>query len=175
MPQRDDVGLASNWTRELEMSQVEFDERIVAEVLKEMPITFDHPMTTAEIAEVEPTLRAVIERHTEGNAVLAEGIMRSLLQQMHGYGPLEPLFVGPGATSITEIQITPARGEPPRVFVVREGRRSPGPGRPSRPTKRYTTGSARRRTRWTSPGTNSTRSPTSGSTTAAASTRWVSA
>ncbi len=99
----------------------------MADVLSEVDIRFDHPMTDGEIEEIAPVLRAAIERQVPDNPGHVSEILRDLMQQMRGYGPLEPLFLGAGSREITEIQVTPVRGGAPRIFVVRHGREEPWP------------------------------------------------
>ena len=124
---RQEVEIAHDWATELEVSQVQQNERIMADVLSKVDVRFDHPMTDGEIEEITPILRAAIERQIPDDPAHVSEVLRGLVQQMRGYGPLEPLFLGEDARDITEIQITPVREGAPRVFVVRHGQEEPWP------------------------------------------------
>lgn len=115
----------TSWRTLLDQASVEQDESIIEEILSEVDLPLGGLPSDAEIEEMRPALQVAVAKHVSEGRV--EDIVRRIVQQLRGYGPLEPLFTGPDAKQITEIQITPVRGKPPRIFVVREGREDEWP------------------------------------------------
>lgn len=117
----------NDWTRSIEVERLQEDDEIVRAVREESGVDLTRALREDDVARVRDALFRAAEAHVPDNPAKVDAIVREILGQMTGYGPLEPLFKGPGAEDITEIQISPQREGPPKIYIVRFGNEEPYP------------------------------------------------
>lgn len=99
-------------------------EDIALSLSQKHPELFSDALTPETRAGVDALIRNAVITRSDLAPHEHEEVVRNILGQASGYGPLEEFFAGPGAEEITEIMINPGR-DGPRVFYGKHGRTYP--------------------------------------------------
>lgn len=115
--------ISKDWLGDIERQKEHIIEDIASQLSRDHPELFSKgALVGDERINAEAVVRNAVLTRRDLAQHEQEEVIRSIMGQVSGYGPLEPFFTGPDAMEITEVMVNPSKDGKPKVFYGKHGR-----------------------------------------------------
>jgi pilus assembly protein CpaF len=118
---------SNDWGELVEMEKEKITEDIASQLSRDNPDLFSGSLAGESYAKIEGIVSKAVLRRQDLIPEEVGGIVKAIMGQASGYGPLAEFFVGPDAQEITEVMVNPT-SDGPDVFYGKHGRHWPAEG-----------------------------------------------